>query len=48
MIGATTQQKFDESVQDMIAVLRDKLEYICGYYEHPERFAAFVIDSIPG
>jgi hypothetical protein len=45
MIRATTQQKFDESVQHIIAVLRDdpeKLEYICGY------FAAFVIDSIPG
>jgi hypothetical protein len=51
MIRVSTQQKYDESVQEIIVVLRDdpeKLPCIHGYYEHPERFAGFVIDSIPG
>jgi hypothetical protein len=39
------------SIEGIKQVLLDdpaKLDYIREYYEHPERFASYVIDTIPG
>jgi hypothetical protein len=51
MLFGTTRAQFEEAYKEVAAVLvtdPELLDYVKGYYDHPERFAAFFILSIAG